>query len=282
MKPVFAVIANVLPTLLFCCAVAVCLCPTMSEATSFVGLIDHRNGRLVMATDGQDIDLTTLGGNAVRRTAVRQCKMISAPDCAVAIVGLHTEDSFHWDAFAAAKQACATKGSIRDKADAFLKISRKAIAAIVAGHRNDLPQWLASVRGNSYRQADLVDAIFGGSDHGHLTYLVRGFLVKPDGEVIDQRAEVSDASDSWLPSVIAGSDMRISRYAKAHRMWKNLDYADAARLFVRQEIKGNPAAVGPPISVLEVRRDKASVAGSDGTQVEWIEQGACAPQSATP
>ncbi len=270
MKPLFAVAANLVTTLVFCCAVAIGLFPTIADATSFVGLIDQRNNRLVMATDGQDIDLMTLGGNAVRETAVRQCKMIVAPNCAVAIVGLHTEDSFHWNAFTAAQQACATKGSIRQKADAFLKIGRPAISAIAASHKADLQQWLTSIHGNSLEDLTVVDAIFGGSDKGHLGYFIRGFLVRPDGEVIAQSKEVNDTSDSWLPSVIAGSDRRISRYARSHKMWKNLDYADAARLFVRQEMKGNPMAVGPPISVLEVRR-----ASSGGTVANWIETGAC-------
>ena len=258
---------------------AMCLCPAFVCATSFVGLIDNGQHRLVMATDGQDIDLTTVGGAAVFRLPVRQCKMIVAPDCAVAIVGLHTEASLDWDAFSAAKQACATKGSIRAKADAFLKIGRPEIDAIVASHSADLRQWLASIHGNSLQDLTLVDAIFGGSEKGHLGYFVRGFVVRPDGEVLARSAEVSDTSDSWLPSVIAGSDTRISRYAKTHRMWKHLDYADAAKLFVRQEIEGNPRAVGPPRSVLEVRPNKSDLEGSDGTRVEWLEQGACGQQS---
>jgi len=61
-----------------------------------------------------------------------------------------------------------------------------------------------------------------------------------------------------------------------HKDWvEKMDFADAARVFIEQEIiKDQARTLGPPIAILELEQSSMST-DPNRTSVTWIERGAC-------
>jgi hypothetical protein len=230
--------------------------PAPNTATTVVALIDNANHRMVMATDCR-----------VNQPAssISECKIIEEPGCTVAIAGLYRENASAFDLRKLVNTACRYPGDLREKAEAFLRISKKAYAAAVRHVREVDP--------NDYRRTienTPTEVIFAGLLRGRLTLLVRGFVSDPNGRVTTERYESSDVPNSSI-GYIAGLNHQIREQLKPHSQWGQLGYAEVARRFVQIEIDANPDLAGPPISELEI---------DDRGTVHWISRGACETREA--
>ena len=97
------------------------------EATSLVALVDRSNNRLVIAADCR-----------VNRDSgsVSKCKIIVEPDCVAAIAGLYEEEATGFHLRQLVHAACQEAGNLRNKAEAFLRISRKPYEQAVRSIRD--------------------------------------------------------------------------------------------------------------------------------------------------
>jgi hypothetical protein len=227
------------------------LLPTPANATSVVALIDNVNHRVVIAADCR----------VNRRLAsLSECKIIEEPGCTVAIAGLYRENATAFNLRRLVDAACRYPGNLREKAEAFLRLSRKPYEAAVRHIRETDPSEFRRTIENRP-----TEVIFAGLLKGHVTLLVRGFVSDPRGRITTERYESSDRPNSSI-GYFVGLNGRIREGAKPFGQWERLGYAEAARRFVEMEISANPDLAGPPISELEI--------DERGT-VHWIARGAC-------
>ncbi len=261
--------------------ILIAVSPINASGTSFVGLIDRRQQRIVIAIDGQNTDVTMMvntDGSVrwIKRKMLPRCKIIVEPNCAVGMVGLLDDRNSHFELSPFIREACHSEGTLRQKADKFLDSAHHAVERVIVDHRPELAAWLAAMHKRfKDEHPDLIDAIFAGSVNGHLVIIARGFQVLPDGRVVGTKGEVDDTFVSWKPSVIDGLDSQISDYVDQHRDWGDrLDFVDAAKLFVGKEIKANPDSAGPPISVVEIRHTMMS-RDPDTISIQWESLGSC-------
>jgi hypothetical protein len=225
--------------------------PALATATSVVALIDNTNHRVVMAADCR-----------VNRQLVSlsECKIIEEPGCTVAIAGLYRENATAFDLRRFVDAACRYPGNLRQKAEAFLRLSRKSYAAAVRHIRETDPSEFGRTVENRS-----TEVIFAGLLKGHVTLFVRGFVADPQGKITTERYESSDTPNSSI-GYFVGLNGRIRERVKPFSQWERLGYAEAARRFVEMEISANPDLAGLPISELEI----------DGHgMVHWIARGAC-------
>jgi len=224
---------------------------TPATATSVVALIDNTNHRVVIAADCR-----------VNRQLVSlsECKIIDEPGCTVAIAGLYQENATAFNLRRFVDAACRYHGDLREKAEAFLRLSRRSYEAAVRHIRETDPGEFRRTIENRP-----TEVIFAGLLKGHLTLYVRGFVADPQGKITTERYESSDTPNSSI-GYFVGLNGHIRERVKPFSQWEHLGYAEAARRFVEMEISANPDLAGLPISELEI--------DGHGT-VHWISRGAC-------
>jgi hypothetical protein len=225
--------------------------PSFATATSVVALIDNRNHRVVIAADCR-----------VNRQLVSlsECKIIEEPGCTVAIAGLYRENATAFSLRRFVDDACRYHGDLREKAEAFLRLSRKPYETAVHHIRETDPSEFSRTIENKP-----TEVIFAGLLKGHVTLFVRGFVADAQGKISTERYESSDTPNSSI-GYFVGLNGRIRERVKPFSQWERLGYAEAARQFVEMEISANPELAGLPISELEI--------DGHGT-VHWISRGAC-------
>lgn len=220
-------------------------------ATSVVALIDNTHHRVVIAADCR---VNRQWGSHA------ECKIIVKPGCTVAIAGLYQEKETTFNLRRLVAAACQYPGGLREKAEAFLRLSRKSYEAAVRYIRETDPSEFSRTIENKP-----TEVIFAGLLKGHVTLFVRGFIADPQGKITTERYESSDTPDSSI-GYFAGLNGRIRERVKPFSQWERLGYAEAARRFVEMEISANPDLAGLPISELEI---------DDHGKVHWISRGAC-------
>lgn len=230
--------------------------PATVTATSVVALIDKGNHRVVIAADCR------VNGPG---SSVSECKILEQPGCTVAIAGLYRESATVFNLRELVEAACRYPGDLREKAEAFLQLSKKPYEAAVRHIRNADPR--------EFRQTIVnkpTEVIFGGLFRGHLTLFVRGFVSDRKGKIRMERYESSDASGSPI-GYFAGLNRDIQQEAEHYSQWIRQGYREAARRLVEKQISANPDLAGPPISELEI---------DDHGTVRWISRGACEAREA--
>jgi len=181
--------------------------------------------------------------------------------CVVAIAGLYEEPTSDFHLGQIVRAACAQSGSLRERADAFLKMSRKPYRAAVLKLREEK-------KSNPYgRLADEeVQTVFAGIQDGHLALMVRGLRMDEAGKMISESLETS-APDYVRIGFFLGLNRRIRSYVGNYPDWEaDSDLATLASRFVKMEIEAHPGLAGLPISELELDHDG---------NVRWIAKGAC-------
>jgi hypothetical protein len=242
--------ARAVDLLLFLTTAALFL-PNAAIATSVVALIDGTSHRVVMAADCRV---------RLQSGSVPECKIIEEPGCTVAIAGLYRESATAFDLRKLVAGACRYPGDLREKAEAFLRLSGKAYETAVRHIRETDPSEF-----NRTIENKPTEVIFAGLRKGHLALFVRGFVSDPQGKITTERYESSDTPNSSI-GYFAGLNGRIRERVKPFSQWERLGYAEAARRFVEMEISANPDLAGLPISELEI---------DDHGMVRWISRGAC-------
>ena len=224
--------------------------PTL-EATSVVALFDRAQNRLVIATDC-----------LVNRTSgyTKRCKIINIPGCFVAIAGLSEEPVTGFQLREIVRNACRSNGSLRDKAEAFLRISREPYQRAVMSLRGTQRERPSPALGN-----DRMEAVFAGLQDGHIALFVRGLAADPSGNLSVERYESSAPSHRRV-GFFLGLNKHIRSYISAHPDWEQQDFAELATQFVQLEIDAHPKLAGPPISEFELDKD------GNG---RWLARGAC-------
>jgi hypothetical protein len=225
--------------------------PALATATSVVALIDKTNHRVVIAADCR-----------VNRqlASLSECKIMEEPGCTVAIAGLYEEKTTGFHLRQLADAACRYPGDLREKAEAFLRLSKIPYERAVRHIRDaDSGDFARTIENKP------TEVIFAGLRGGHLALFVRGLVSDSKGKVTTERYESADTTNSSI-GYFAGLNRRIRVRVDPRKQWESLGYPAVARQFVEMEIEANPDLAGPPISELEI--------DNRGT-VHWISRGAC-------
>jgi len=227
------------------------LLPQRTPATSVVALIDHANERVVIAADC-----------LVNRTrdAVEKCKIVEEPDCVVAMAGLYEEAPAGFHLGQLVHAACQQAGDLREKAEAFLKVSQKPYEVAVRSIRDEQPDNFARTIANK-----ATEVVFAGIQDGHVALIVRGLVADAAGRIRVERFESSTPS-YVRAGYFLGLNGHIRAHIKSHPDWAKEDYLKLAHRFVEMEVEAHPDLAGPPISELQIDKDG---------HVHWLEKGAC-------
>ena len=239
------------PVVLVFLTVRTLFLPAPANATSVVALIDNTNHRVVIAADCR----------VNRQFAARsECKIMEGPGCTVAIAGLYRETASGFNLRKLVDAACQYQGDLREKAEAFLRFSKRPYEAAVRHIRDTDPGEFS--RTIEHKPTEV---IFAGVLKGHLALFVRGFVSDAKGRIATERYESWDTPNSSI-GYFAGLNRHIREQVKPRSQWERLGYPEAARQFVEMEINANPDLAGPPISELEI---------DERGMVHWISRGAC-------
>ena len=234
------------------------LCVRLVFATTIVSLIDSPRDRIVLAADG------LMMGNGVKLGRDRVCKISVIRDCAFTMSGLVFAQSgakTGLDVPALARVACAGRGSLQQRADTFLSIAHDSVARAVRSLRARHPAVFRQIT-----HGDVFDVFFAGASGGRLMIFSRGFRANTDGAISPEKDESQSHHD--LPTIevmLAGSEAYRSVSTEASGLGNRMDTVLAARVFVQLEIDAKSEAVGPPIPILEIERDKMC----------WLARGEC-------
>lgn len=221
------------------------------EATSVVALIDPSKERVVIAADCR-----------VNRShgAVEKCKIIEEPDCVVAIAGLYEEATTGFHLRQLVHAACQQPGDLREKAEAFLRISQAPFERAVKSIREAQPDSFGKTMANKP-----TEVVFAGIQDGHVALIVRGLVPDSKGKVSVERFE-SIAPSYTRAGYFLGLNGHIRAHVRSHPDWAKEDPAKLARQFVEMEMAAHPDLAGPPISELQIDQNG---------HVHWLDKGAC-------
>lgn len=225
--------------------------PLRNQATSVVALIDHSNDRVVIAADC-----------LVNRThgAIQKCKIVEETDCVVAMAGLYEETRAGFHLRELVHAACHQPGDLREKAEAFLRVSRKPYEVAVRSIREGDPANFAQTLANKP-----TEVIFAGIQDGHVALIVRGLVADAAGKIRAERFE-STAPSYARTGYFLGLNGHIRAHIKSHADWTKEDHLKLAHRFVEMEVEAHPDLAGLPISELQIDREG---------HVDWLERGAC-------
>jgi hypothetical protein len=225
--------------------------PLGIQATSVVALIDHSNDRVVIATDC-----------LVTRThgTIEKCKIVEEPNCVVAMAGLYEEAPAGFHLRQLVHVACQQTGDLREKAEAFLRVSRKPYEVAVRSIREEEPDNFAQTIANK-----ATEVVFAGIQDGHVALIVRGLVADAAGKVRVERFE-STAPSYARAGYFLGLNGHIRAHIKSHPDWTKEDYLKLAHRFVEMEVEAHPDLAGLPISELQIDKNG---------HVQWMEKGAC-------
>jgi hypothetical protein len=230
--------------------------PYRTEATSVVALIDSAKQRVVIAADCR-----------VNRThgAVEKCKIIEEPDCVVAMAGLYEETPTGFHLRQLVHVACQQGGELREKAEAFLRISQEPYERAVRNIHEGQPDNFAKTMVNKP-----TEVVFAGIQDGHLALIVRGLVADSAGKVSVERFE-SIAPSCARAGYFLGLNGHIRAHVKSHPDWAKEDTVKLAHQFVAMEMEAHPDLAGPPISELQIDKNG---------HVHWLDKGACESREA--
>jgi hypothetical protein len=219
-------------------------------------LIDKENHKLVLAADCR-----------VNHSAEShaECKIVEEPGCTVVIAGLYREPSTGFSLRKLVRAACRYPGDLREKAEAFVRLSRKPYQAAADQTRETDPIDFRETMENRP-----TEVIFAGLRNGCLSLFVRGFVSDARGKITTERFESSDGRSGSI-GYFLGLNHHIREYVNRGGEWGRLGYTQAARQFVEIEVRANPEFAGLPISEMEI---------DAGGAVHWISRGACNTQDA--
>jgi hypothetical protein len=225
--------------------------PSRLAATSVVALIDPSKDRVVIAADCR-----------VNRShgAVEKCKIIEEPDCVVAIAGLYEEATTGFHLRQLVHAACQQAGELREKAEAFLRISQAPFERAVKSIREAQPDSFGKTMANKP-----TEVVFAGIQDGHVALIVRGLVPDSKGKISVERFE-SIAPSYARAGYFLGLNGHIRAHVKSHPDWAKEDPARLARQFVEMEMAAHPDLAGPPISELQIDQNG---------HVHWLDKGAC-------
>lgn len=221
------------------------------KATSVAALLESKNRRIVIAADCRVNRMND---------ALSECKIIAEPGCTAAIAGLFREDGAAFHLRALATEACHFPGTLRDKAEAFLRAAKAPYERAVRRIRDLDPADFQKTVANKP-----TEVVFAGIQNDHLALYVRGLIADSNGRVTLERHEASEGTPSSI-GFFAGLNLEIRKYVETHGNWAREEYLSIARKFVEMEIHANPDLAGPPISEIEI---------DDRGAVHWISGGAC-------
>ena len=238
--------------------------PSLVSGTCVVAIVYPQQHEIILAADGK---VSFTGHPEIKKVG---CKIVEQPSCIVGLSGIATYPRTGFDLSALARTACTHPGDIRAKADYFENIALAPVTSVLRFLKmNDLTEYRFQTNG----EGDFIDAIFCGLQDGHLSILVRGFRVDTKGEMYTIRSEFNEMQERGQ-AALAGNNSSILAYMTKHADWdRDLKPADAARMFIRQEIKEFPARVAAPIALLQI--DKALMRVELQMSVHWIDRGAC-------
>lgn len=225
--------------------------PQQLEATSVVALIDHSNDRVVIAADC-----------LVKQTdgSIEKCKIVEEPDCVVAMAGLYEEAPAGFHLRQLVHAACQQAGDLREKAEAFLRMSREPYEVAVRSIREGQAAIFAQTVANKP-----TEVVFAGIQDGRVALIVRGLVADSNGKIGVERFE-SIAPSYARAGYFLGLNGHIRAHLKSHPDWAKEDYVKLAHRFVEMEVEAHPDLAGPPISELQIDKDG---------HVHWVEKGAC-------
>ena len=244
------------------------------SATIVVGLIDHQHHRIVLAGDGK----MTVWSRHRWETHVAQhptCKVFATRTCAFTINGIVGDRDTHFEVSKVALKACDFQGTLLAKADYF---QTEALPMVVQMSEHARRVLAPKTFADWYETKDgFLDVTFAGMQDGHLSLITRGFAMGPRGVIRKTQHLIQEADSGVFPMLqIFGPDEAIVAYMHTHKDWaEKMDFANAARVFIEQEIiKDQAQTLGPPIAILEVEQSSMST-DPNRTSVTWIERGAC-------
>src|SRR5271163_5045131 len=132
-NPRFVIAANILWVFI------ALLIPCMANATVVVLIIDHREKRIVVATDSK---VAPSNPHKVI-PAFTICKIFVMPNCTFAITGATTQPDTNFDVRELAKAACRSPGDLLQKADSFLTIAHDPAQNLARYIRQANPKYYA-------------------------------------------------------------------------------------------------------------------------------------------
>ena len=245
------------------------------SATVVVGLIDHQHHRIVLAADGKMTE-TSRHNWVIHVSQHPTCKVFATRTCAFAINGIVGDRDTHFEVSKVALKACDFQGTLLAKADYFQTEALPQVVQMSEHARRVLaPKTFADL----YETKDAFLAVtFAGMQDGRLSLTTRGFEIGPRGVIRKtQHPILQEADNGVFPILLIGPDDAIVAYMHTHKDWaEKMDFANAAKVFIEQEIKDQAQAkiLGPPIAILQVEHDSLST-DPNRASVTWIEHGAC-------
>jgi hypothetical protein len=238
------------------CAIVVLMLAVPVRATTLVALIDPWHHRVVVAADS--LLLFKVAG-----TRTQTCKIILKPGCTFGMAGLFYKEYpvFHLQEMA--EQACAAPGDLRDKADAFLDLSKDPVTDVAQYLRQNEPDFYGELTNSN--GGELIMVVFAGPQAGSASIFARGYKLDTNGGLVPVSLDVSENNNGG--GFFGGANGQIAAYLKTHPNWQQMDTVKAARKFVQMEIKAHPEWVGPPVSVMTINRLD---------EQKWTNPGVCA------
>jgi hypothetical protein len=241
--------------------------PSLSGATTIIGMIDLRHDSMILAADSKfRVDQTkTVSSNGAA------CKIVVGNDYAFAIDGWVSSDLVKFDALEVANRACASGGDVFEKAAKFNTLLEEPFLHLVEQARAKVPEYYAQGVADGRLGVMIVLA---GSHNGRLSLELGGFKVTPNG-IQPITHELNEGTLDPLMTVVGSGLEAISRFSHAHPEWrKEQDPINAVKKFMQIATMDDPADVGPPISIVEIRH---SLMSTDRNRVtlRWIERGLC-------
>jgi hypothetical protein len=209
-------------------------------------------------------DRILLGADALARTSISGsaavCKIHREHGVFFATVGLFSKRETGFDAVELARRACRETGDIHAVPVVLGLLAREPLRKALAYSQGHDPL----VYNRDYKGHAVFEVIFAGFFQRKPMIGIKSFFLDSSGGLREQTIALPDEAGNHV--AFSGEKEAIKRYtARTPNWYDSSDLFALVRKLIHVEIADQPAKVGPPISVLEIR----------ATEYRWLEPGKC-------
>lgn len=197
------------------------------------------------------------------------CKIYRFGDVFFVGAGIHSDSASGFSIVEFAEKASSSKGTVQEKADKYIELSRESLISALTRIRANEPEFFKKKYPANYPTAPS-QLVFFGFENGQVAMSVRQFrITSGDSEKVDLVVDKIDCPGANCAKPGQSTAIFLGHNESIDQLWppnvQPKHTIETAKEIINAEIVNHPESVGLPIAILQV----------DSNGVIWIENGEC-------
>jgi hypothetical protein len=197
------------------------------------------------------------------------CKIYKFGDVFFVGAGIHSDSASGFSIVEFAEKACSSKGTVQEKADRYIELSKESLVNALTRIRANEPEFFKKKYPSNSHTAPS-QLVFFGFENGQVSMSVRQFrLTSGDSEKVGFVVDKIDCPSANCAKSGQSTAIFLGHNESIDQLWppnvQPKHTIETAKEIINAEIVNHPDSVGLPIAILQV----------DSNGITWIENGEC-------